>query len=64
MGSFSWDYYRLPEDKIPVVQKALDEYDLETLFDLYYDHKLGTTKYCCPTPIMFSFFNDLIDKRR
>ncbi len=64
MAGYQWDYHKLPDSEVPRVQKALDEADLLTLFDIYYDYKLGATKYCCPDPKMFTFFLDLIDKRK
>jgi hypothetical protein len=64
MGNYSWDYNKLPDHEIPTVEKALEAFDLETLFNLYYDYKLGETKYCCPNPVMFNFYNDLIEKRK
>lgn len=63
MGYFDWDYNKLPESELETVKQALNDFNLVVLFNIYNKHKLGNIAHCCPNPIMFEFFTDLIDKR-
>ena len=46
------DIKRIPEGVLPDIQKAVEDYDYETLTHLHNIHNIGDVKYCCPQPFL------------
>jgi len=56
-----YDWSKLPKGEKPKVEKALNDYDLDTLLELYYEYKMGPIRVCCPNENFYIHFKYAID---
>lgn len=62
MAFYPFNINKIPEDVIPEIRTALDNYDLETLTFIHNKYRVSDNFFCCPDPCMIPHFTDLIIK--
>lgn len=52
----NWRFDRIPEKEFAIINRAIDEKDLKTLYLIERKYSVSTVKYCCPSADHLNWF--------